>query len=431
MDDINARHTAEMNTLIERLESEQLRMNETLQARLDSMRDMSLSAKLSADSLTSASDAGRNTIEALAEAATLADDAVKQRFTEMEEMVRFSNSKAESITDRAAKRVRDSLTLTRLEISRIEDDMRELEQRLGQNSGDFQRRDPVLDVTPKSNWRKSLLRFRPVGDEAIIDVEPEVAATPEAIKNTPPALELTSPPDISLSERMDPLLEPEDTTLEIPHPGTTEKPPIKQPITLSAPVDIPARRAADIIDDNLALEIPEPLQMDLPSTEPLAAPIAQASLSASRIDAPQLRPRKAKSGWMRNFFGGGKEETPQGQAPVMGWPQLCEDVDTRLSAIGLAPNAVVEAGCIIEAVNTRVSKGAAPMRDIVALRLPQPIAHLRESFEADPSLRAACMDFATRYYQIIGPLESNREGLRVELESKIGRAYILCDAALG
>ena len=71
------------------------------------------------------------------------------------------------------------------------------------------------------------------------------------------------------------------------------------------------------------------------------------------------------------------------------------------------------------------------MREIVNRRLPQPIAHLRQSFESDPSFRAVCTDFATRYYQIIGPLESNREGLRVELESQIGRAYILCDAALG
>ena len=335
MDEISARHTAELGILIERMESEQMRMNETLQARLDSMRDMSLSAKLSADSLTEASNAGRDTISALGKAATLADEAVKQRFSEMEDMVRFSNNKAESITDRAAKRVRDSLTLTRLEISRIEDDMRELEQRMTDNAGGFDRREPALDVTPKSNWRKSLLRFRPAEDEAIIDVEPETHIE----EQTPATLVLTPPPSIPLSEQIAPLLEPEIETLEIPHPGTTQKTKQAKPVKITAPVEIPARR----MEDNLTLETPEPAQFDLPSVEPLAAPIATPNLSASRIDPPQLRARKEKSGWLSGLFGG-KNEGPKVKTSVLGWPQLCDDVDARLSAIGLAPNAVVEAG---------------------------------------------------------------------------------------
>ncbi len=435
LDDINARHAADMAALVSRLEEEQSRMRETMDARLESMRDMSLSAKLSAESLNEAGDAGRRTIEALAKSAELADNAVRERFKEMEDMVDFSASKAESITDRAAQRVRDSLSLTRLEISRIEDDMRGLEQRLTDRAGDFERRETAVDVTPKPAWRKSLLRFRPA--------EPE---EPEALVLTPPR---DTQPAASRHAGID------LNEIEIPRPapnGSPLKPAIQSaPDTGAQPLNItpvaPALSLAEpqspVQEMSPAAIVAEPkatleatLEMETPPADPiLPIDLPQTpGLSASRIDPPQLRSRKEKSGWsLRSLFGrNAEDEAPQ---PVhddfSGWDDQCAAMIADLSGLGLSPGAVVEAGTIIEAVNMRVTKGPDAMRKTVAMRMGEPVRHLQGVFSEDPAMRASAEKFASRYYQVISAAAGDREAIRTQLETDAGRAFLLCDAALG
>ena len=130
LDEVYRKHAQELGAMIAQLRDEQQNLSISLEERLSTMRDMALSAKVSAESLTTASEAGQNTVEALAQATRLTDTAVKQRFTEMEDLVQFSSQKADSISDQAARRVQDSLAQTRKEIARIENDMLALQTRL-------------------------------------------------------------------------------------------------------------------------------------------------------------------------------------------------------------------------------------------------------------------------------------------------------------
>jgi len=97
LDEVYRKHALDLTTMIGELRDEQQDMSISLEERLVKMRDMSLSAKVSAESLTEASQAGKLTVQALAEATRLTDTAVKKRFAEMENMVKFSGEKAESI----------------------------------------------------------------------------------------------------------------------------------------------------------------------------------------------------------------------------------------------------------------------------------------------------------------------------------------------
>ena len=130
LDEVYRKHAQDLTSMIAQLRDEQQNLSISLDERLAKMRDMSLAAKVSAESLTDASEAGRQTVEALASATRITDTAVKQRFSEMEEMVKYSSDKAENISDQAARRVQDSLVQTRKEIARIEDDMLAMQSRL-------------------------------------------------------------------------------------------------------------------------------------------------------------------------------------------------------------------------------------------------------------------------------------------------------------
>jgi len=166
-------HSADLAAMMAELREEQDNLASSLDERLAKMRDMSLSAKVGAESLKSASDAGRQTVEALASAANLTDTAIKQRFAEMEDMVRYSNTKAESISDKASRRVQDSLAQTRKEISRIEADMAALHDKL-QHPENF-----TAAVEPKPNVRKPIA-FKPVDPDSFVSetIDPEEKIVP-------------------------------------------------------------------------------------------------------------------------------------------------------------------------------------------------------------------------------------------------------------
>ena len=424
LDSLNARHAADLTALLEQLRQEQSDMNAMIEARLDKMRDMSLSAKVSAQSLAEASDAGRQTVEALAQSANLADSAVKARFAEMEDMVRYSNSRAESISDRAAKRVRDSLALTRLEIGRIEDDMRELEQRISESSlGIDERSIEARDVTPKPKWRKSLLKFRPLTDEDD-QPEPPRAGPLNALRKP-----IFSVPDsVPLKEARAP--KPEALEPQAP----VEPAPLTQHNTPSTPL------TDDAADLELSLDNDGAIEMDIPNPN---ADILRATydkphpgeISISRpVAEPRLR-KKEKSSWRwRNLLGGVSSQTAQLQSPAQAaelTPMSDEAIIDRLAQMGLAPNDIVDEGCIIEAVNTRKSRGASDMRAIVENRLPGPINHLRSAMESDPHFNRSLGEFSRSYAASLSHIENDSEAMRVRFETQTGRAYLLVDSAIG
>ena len=130
LDAVYRQHLNDLKVMLTDLGQQQEGLAKTMQERLSTMREMSMSAKVGAQNLTEASLKGRETVEALNEAASLTDTAVRARFAEMEDMVKYSTSRAESISETATRQVQNSLSTTRKEIARIEADMMDLMDKL-------------------------------------------------------------------------------------------------------------------------------------------------------------------------------------------------------------------------------------------------------------------------------------------------------------
>lgn len=171
LDNVYKSHAKDLTNMIEQLRDEQENLGISLEARLAKMRDVSVSAKASADSLTIASESGRKTIVALAEAANITEDALRTRFTEMEKMVAFSNSRAENISQMAARRVQSSLALTRKEIARIEMDMQSLQDKLYTQLNDKITTSPLPSNAPVA--------------PKVLPVEPRIQEPQKAIRQVP------------------------------------------------------------------------------------------------------------------------------------------------------------------------------------------------------------------------------------------------------
>ncbi len=375
LDQVYKKHANDLTAMIEQLRDEQLNLGAVLEDRLVKMRDISLSAQASAESLLGASKAGKDTVEALAESASLADSAVKARFGEMRDMVRYSTEHAQSIGDKAARRVQDSLELTRKEIARIERDMADLQTRLETPTEALElvEEDNREDDTPDNQnaipKRWTRLSLKPVEDE-------KVEETPEQKDPEPEDL----PP-------LDLYIEPEDHT------------------DIFAPDDIRQK--------------PEEPEFD-PDTIRRAAPLED------------TKKEKTKSGFsLRGLFGGSESKDEGGALDIVPPPQDNKpEVIKDLYDLGLSPHAIVDDGCIIEALNCRVAKGHDDMSRVVGERLKGPVEHLAKALSIDKALSARAIAFASQYDQTVEALTGNREAIRTRLENEKGRAYLLYDAAL-
>ena len=392
LDEVYRKHAQDLTSMIEHLRDEQQNLGHSLEERLTKMRDMSLSAKVSAESLTEASEAGRQTVEALAEATRLTDTAVKQRFADMEDMVKFSSEKAESISDKATRRVQDSLAQTRKEIARIETDMAALQMRLSKPQP-LDLEDPKQ---PKPK-RRGLLRFKPLAED-FPPVEPP-RFEPARLEIEPPELHPAPNATTDILEETKSHLE----TLELTDNQVTRA---------IVPETLP-ETVADISPDKT-------------DTLRRAAP----------EEAPRSRGRKKdKSGWhWRDMLGGIERPDETSAIDALTAPAPREVSDSRmiasLAALGLTPAAVVDDGCIIEAANTRKAKGAIEMSRSVAKRIGDPVRHLHRAMEENPALKADARAYAAEYQARMSVIEGNREAIRTSLESDGGRAFLLCDAAL-
>jgi len=219
LDEVYQKHAGELTAMIEHLRDEQTALGASMEERLVKMRDLSLSAQASAESLTKASAAGKETIEALAAAASLADNAVKTRFSEMRDMVQYSTEHAQSISDMAAKRVQDSLELTRKEIIRIEQEMADLQTRIGDKKhkslelipDDRQVNDDVdASKRPRGKKTRTRLKLKPIIDietelEQTEVIEPEPIPDPEIQPVTQPVTKAVTQP-LTKAEEQAPLV---------------------------------------------------------------------------------------------------------------------------------------------------------------------------------------------------------------------------------
>lgn len=383
LDAVYRQHLNDLKVMLSALREQQDELGVTMEERLSKMRDMSLSAKVGAESLTEASIKGRETVEALNEAASLTDTAVRARFSEMEEMVKYSTVRAESISETATRQVQNSLSMTRKEIARIEADMMDLMDKLSHAEASKAALPPQaaapasLKTTTPESAVPSLRRERFTNSEAL--------PTPTADKNDFRSMEYRD-----ITNEAQPI-EPALFSLRRPIEDTPPPPPNGA---------------------SSELEIYQPTHDDLPAV--LRRPSGEDGT-------------KDRGKWsLRGLFGGYDGDSPPPSARTV----TDEDIISRLTTLGLTPAAIVDDGCIIEASNLRKVKGAAAMSQAVAKRLSEPVRHLFMATETDADFKLDIRTFTQQFDERLGPIESDREGIRTRLESDAGRAYLLCDAAL-
>lgn len=428
LDEVYRKHAQDLTAMIGELRDEQQDMSISLEERLVKMRDMSLSAKVSAESLTEASKAGKETVQALAEATRLTDTAVKQRFTEMEDLVKFSGEKADSISDRAARRVQDSLSQTRKEIARIENDMVALQARLNapQPAESLQ-----LDIPEQPRpARRERIRLTPLEEDFPPVEPPRFSSQPEpmTLRPTPEADAVFEP-----SPAPPPTIKPH----AIPR-HDEEALELLEELTLEVePLDLTADMMPLDPDAEIKTFTPEALITPQDNTlRPAAPPTTEDIVSFSKKKGKET---KEKSGWRWRDMLGGLERPDAITRQDEGFMPLSttgprEVSDQRmlasLASLGLTPAAVVDDGCIIEAANTRKTKGAIAMSQAVARRMGDPVRHLHRAMEENPALKTDARAYTAQFQARMTAIENDREAIRTKFESDAGRAFLLCDAAL-
>ena len=390
LDEVYKKHANDLTAMIEHLREEQKHLGANMEDTLIRMRDLSLSAQASAESLSDASSAGKKTIEALAQSASLADNAVKTRFAEMEQMVRYSTEHAQNINTVASQRVQDSLEQTRTEIARIERDMAGLQDKLQRSelSSSAEPDMEIPDTRATLRKRKSRVHIKPI-------------ESPEDDVETTPVLE--------------PVDKPSDD-FEIPDENEA---PSEDPSNLDLHIE-PTR--------------PEDVKPGMVSSDPI--------LAAIRPVADYEASKKAKSGFsLRGLFGGRSDDDENASMSIAGPGPILSDNDGQrattdrsfvltLTEMGLSPNVIVDDGCVIEAANNRASQGHEAMSRSVINRLNVPVKHFAATLASDPDLSKRTIEFASEFDLKVENLANDREAIRTRLESENGRAYLICDAAL-
>ena len=422
LDEVYRKHAQDLTTMIGQLRDEQQDMSISLEERLTKMRDMSLSAKVSAESLTEASQAGKQTVQALAEATRLTDTAVKQRFAEMENMVKFSGEKAESISDRATRRVQDSLAQTRKEIARIENDMVALQTRL--NTPQPAKNLPLGEPEQPRPKKRARIRLKPLEEDF-----PPVKPPREPIKTAPIESAPTEPAPLTLrpTPKTEAVFEPAPTpqqTVQSPNEDALE---LLDEFSLEVePLDLTADIAPIDPDADIKAFTPEVIT---PQNEDRLRPAAPPS--DEDIVGFGKKKNKGKPGWRWRDMLGGLDRPDDVQTTAEPMREISDQrMMASLANLGLTPAAIVDDGCIIEAANTRKTKGAIAMSQAVASRMGDPIRHLNRAMEENPALKTDARAYVTQFKARMSAIENDREAIRTRLESDAGRAFLLCDAAL-
>jgi len=444
LDAIYQKHGQDLNSMIAQLRNEQEVLSQSLEERLSKMRDVALSAQVSAERLTEASEAGRQTVMSLSEAAQLSDSAIQKRFADLEQMVEFSNSKAESINEKAARRVQDSLAQTRKEIARIETDMMDLQEKLSsaatmpeesrrltpaqpEKISDTVDVDAKSDVPPKKH--AGALKLRPVDDEDNpIPPAQSSSALVAGLRPAPdPETEILpvsdSDPDFEIPELELPDLE---SDLDLKIEDGLISPSDAPPITRSTSIDSDTKSWwKNLFGRSESEPMPEPisnLRRAAPKT-PEPMPPAPTPIPASEVQAPKAAPMIAATATAAAALIP-KVATPQNnlKAPA----ELLKTMADK----GLSPNAIVDTGCVIEAAVNRTDKGTKAMSVGVSKRLGEPVKLFTHLIQTDQELKTGIVNFAVKFHHSLAPIEDDQAALQNRLDTEEGRLFLMCDAAL-
>ena len=100
-----------------------------------------------------------------------------------------------------------------------------------------------------------------------------------------------------------------------------------------------------------------------------------------------------------------------------------------LTALQLSPAAIVDEGTVVDATQARINNGEPGLTKVVAERLPEAVAHLKDNLEADTGLKSDLRAFTADFSNMIGNTPPTAPALRAAFGSPEGRAYLLCAAA--
>ncbi len=430
LDTIYQKHGQDLNAMISQLRNEQEVLSQSLEERLSKMRDVALSAQVSAERLTEASEAGRQTVMSLSEAAQLSESSIKTRFAEMEEVVKFSNQRAESISEKAARRVQDSLSQTRKEIARIEMDMLNLQEKL----------------SSVSDGALSNAAMEPLAGEKSIEMEnnDEIGIPPKKKKGALNFVPLDTDEEPN-SETQD-FFEIDRTTSSSLVSGLRPAPSQDEEV-LVAPEPISNNDDFSSSDDSaLDLTIENGLMKPVTNIPSMPEPVVQDETSIHRAVGQE----NVSKSWWKNLFGRPENVSPNPltkpatiaavaasatAAPLAA--AATTDMDSAndtflrvLTSQGLSPNAIVDNGCIVEAVQNRIFKGTKQMSIGVADRLGEPIRILSSLLENDQQMKDQAVGFAIAFHHSLTPIAGDQEALINRFGSENGRLFLMCDAAL-
>ncbi len=382
LDEVFSKHISDLKSMVSDLRGDQESLSIALEEQVRKMRDMSLSAQVSSERLFDASAAGKQTVEALSNASQLAESAIKQRFAEMEDMVSYSTSKAETISDKAARRVQQSLSQTREEIARIEADMIDLQKRMERTT---------VKASPESNPKEL-----PTDS----DYEAPSLRTERGALNLMPV----DQPSYDLDEVSE-AADPEEVAFPEPQDSSSSS---TEPLSLKIETpDIAQQPIIDPEEDILRRTVPDMRRSTRQETE--------------------------NKPWWRSIIPG-RENSPETMAidriTARDDSNQYGDIILTLAQMGLSPGAIIDDGCILEASDTRMAQGANAMSASVARRITDPVNHLKTALASDPELQAKLAGFAAEFHNSLEQGDKHRDVYRAKFEKDAGRAFLICDAAL-
>ncbi|MBC6402717.1 MAG: hypothetical protein GDA35_03680 [Hyphomonadaceae bacterium] len=106
------------------------------------------------------------------------------------------------------------------------------------------------------------------------------------------------------------------------------------------------------------------------------------------------------------------------------------DVVNYLEGLGLSPDAVIDNGCIEAAIEARLKSGAHAMSHAVSQKLGDVVIRLRSALRDDAASRSGLSRFAAQFHMHLENSDKIPETVRGILDTRTGRAFLLCDAAL-
>ena len=392
MDGIYKNHLTELSTLINQLQDEQEQMSVILEDRLAKMRDMALSASVGAEKLSDASSKGRETVEALANAARITDTAVRARFAEMEDMVKYSTARAESISDTAARQVQNSLSQTRKDISRIEADMMDLMDKLNVAASKSVSSNQPLSFsnTEKTSVEQkelsNRLKFRPLESEdetSDHDIDYHVDVSSKVDAETLGRLDTLPPPPVEIDR--------DDNVLQ-----TLSFEPIEKDDLLQ-------------LKDTIANEDPDMVR---------TTPIYETE-------------DKGKPWWKWGGLFGEPEPNKNINKSIPSHHRVNKaKVLAELAVINLSPSAIVNDGCIIDATQYFKDNRQAELHLLIRERLGEPVRHLESAMQNDSNLSSLIQKFNFEMAQSFKSYGDDMTLIKNELETDLGRAFLLCRGVL-